>query len=651
MTKFLFGGAFLIGALAILWIGQIFLGADTLGLAVTVLIGAVYAIGTAELWLFRRASATLNRALNNLDGVVQDLPQWLQQLHPSLVNAVRCRIQGERVGLPAPVLTPYLVGLLVMLGLLGTFIGMVDTLKGAVVALEGNSELEAIRAGLAAPIEGLGLAFGTSVAGVAASAMLGLLSTLSRRERLQASHYLDTQLNESFSELSLAHQQKKAFEAIQDQAQALPAVAQQLSSLVSSLEAMGDQLGGRLLSNQQQFQEHLSGLYQELNTSVDQSLKTTLVESSELVAASIQPMADKTLKGVLNSVEKAQEQLLAVNDQHQTALNLAAEASRADIREVIKASSDKQTEITRELATEVSESMLAAGDGVRQSSQELVQCFDATTKSLVDNLNNTTKEWAAQQQLQSESFAATVNTQLSALKEAETQRGEAAISQIASLESVVGDHLTTLGQGLEAPMAKLIETASQAPQAAANVIEKLRGQMSENLERDNALLDERSRVMEQLEALFSSLESSSKDQQQAIETQRDAIETLVQRSADTLDRVGEKFSEQVAEESSKMVGVAERFASSSVEMASLSESFAVAVNLFSDSNTQLIENLTRIEAALEQSNSRSDEQLAYYVAQAREIIDHNLLSHQQIIAALNSGAKKPEQLAVQEVGS
>ena len=41
MTKFLFSGAFVLGALAILWIAKIFLGADTLGLAVTVLIGAV----------------------------------------------------------------------------------------------------------------------------------------------------------------------------------------------------------------------------------------------------------------------------------------------------------------------------------------------------------------------------------------------------------------------------------------------------------------------------------------------------------------------------------------------------------------------------------------------------------------------------------
>ena len=52
------------------------------------------------------------------------------QLHPSLRNAVRLRIEGERVGLPGPALTPYLAGLLVLLGMLGTFLGMVVTLNG-----------------------------------------------------------------------------------------------------------------------------------------------------------------------------------------------------------------------------------------------------------------------------------------------------------------------------------------------------------------------------------------------------------------------------------------------------------------------------------------------------------------------------------------
>ena len=48
----------------------------------------------------------------------------------------------------------------------------------------------------------------------------------------------------------------------------------------------------------------------------------------------------------------------------------------------------------------------------------------------------------------------------------------------------------------------------------------------------------------------------------------------------------------------------------------------------------LTEALGRIEAALAQSMSRSDEQLAYYVAQAREIIDLSIMSQRQVVEDL-----------------
>ena len=82
-----------------------------------------------------------------------------------LRNAVRLRVEGERTALPAPVLTPYLVGLLVLLGMLGTLLGMMDTLRGTGLALQSATDMAAIRGSLASPVQGLAVAFGTSIAG------------------------------------------------------------------------------------------------------------------------------------------------------------------------------------------------------------------------------------------------------------------------------------------------------------------------------------------------------------------------------------------------------------------------------------------------------------------------------------------------------
>jgi len=628
MTKILFSCALAIGAMAILWVAFIFFGEDKLGLGVTVLIGLVYAIGAWELVSFRRATRSLNQSLDGLVKPIDDFHQWLSSFDPSLQNSVRLRVGGERNGLPAPVVTPYLVGLLVMLGLLGTFVGMVDTLRGAVVALEGSSELEAIRAGLAAPIEGLGIAFGTSVAGVAASAMLGLLSTISRRERLLVSHLLDTKISDTLRNYSGQYQQRLAFKAMQDQAHVFPDVARQLGAVVEKIEKMGESMETRLLTSQEQFQNTITELYRELNDSVDQSLKTSLVESANLINSSVAPMAEKTLFQLNESTLETQQRLIALNEKQLSATDDAMHATNKFMREALDSSLAQQTSSTEALVDVINSATSRATEELQDSSKALLGGFTASTE-----------QWANLQREQALQFTTTIGDQLTRLREDEGRRGDIAVERLNQLESVATTHLQALGQSLEEPLMRLIETASETPKAAAEVIEKLRGEMTKNLERDNDFLDERARLMMQLDSLSTTLEASSTGQ-------RDAIDQLVERSAETLSKVGEQFGERLEGESSKLAGVVENFASSSVEIASLGDAFSAAVTLFSESNRQLVENLSRIETSLEQSSSRSDEQLAYYVAQAREIIDYNLLTHKEIVDALKVEQSHSAQMSV-----
>jgi hypothetical protein len=194
MSRYLNIVVFLVGLAAVCWIGAGYVGSNPLALAVTLLIGACYLAGALELQRYSQATSTLTRAVADLSGPPPELGVWLDRLHPGLRNAVRLRIEGERAALPGPALASYLVGLLVLLGMLGTLLGMVATLRGTGMALESATDLQAIRDSLAAPVRGLGFAFGTSIAGVATSAMLGLLSALCRRERIDAGQMLDVKI-------------------------------------------------------------------------------------------------------------------------------------------------------------------------------------------------------------------------------------------------------------------------------------------------------------------------------------------------------------------------------------------------------------------------------------------------------------------------
>ena len=154
-------------------------------------------------------------------------------MHPALRNTVRLRVEGERVALPGPSLTPYLVGLLVLLGMLGTLLGMVATLRGTGAALDSATDLHAIHASLAAPIKGLGFAFGTSIAGVATSAMLGLMSALCRSERLDAAQTLDDHIATTLRTYSQTWQREESFRLMQRQADAMPALIDRMQTMMS----------------------------------------------------------------------------------------------------------------------------------------------------------------------------------------------------------------------------------------------------------------------------------------------------------------------------------------------------------------------------------------------------------------------------------
>jgi hypothetical protein len=142
--------------------------------------------------------------------------------------------------------------------------------------------------------------------------------------------------------------------------------------------------------------------------------------------------------------------------------------------------------------------------------------------------------------------------------------------------------------------------------------------------RDTAMLEERSRLLATLETLLDAVNHASTEQ-------RVAVDALVTTSADLLERVSTRFTNHIQGETGKLTSVAAQVTGSAVEVASLGEAFGAAVASFGQSNDGLMERLDVIATALDKSLERSDEQLAYYVAQAREVVDLSVMSQKQIL--------------------
>jgi hypothetical protein len=109
----------------------------------------------------------------------------------SILDALRTRLEESRE------ISRYLIGLLVFLGLLGTFWGLLETVS-AVGQIIGNMQVdggdgaaifEALKQSLEQPLAGMGVAFSSSLFGLAGSLVLGFLD-------LQAGHAQNRFVNE-----------------------------------------------------------------------------------------------------------------------------------------------------------------------------------------------------------------------------------------------------------------------------------------------------------------------------------------------------------------------------------------------------------------------------------------------------------------------
>ncbi|MFM0271155.1 DUF802 domain-containing protein [Paraburkholderia aspalathi] len=862
MSRYLNLVVFLVGLAAVCWIGGGYVGSNVLALAVTLLIGVCYVAGALELRRYSQATSTLARAVADLSGPPASLGAWLEPLHPSLRNAVRLRVEGERVALPGPALTPYLVGLLVLLGMLGTLLGMVATLRGTGMALESATDLQAIRDSLGAPVKGLGFAFGTSIAGVATSAMLGLLSALCRRERIDAAQLLDVKIATTLRIYSQTHQREESFKLLQRQAEVMPTLVERLQAMMTAIEQQSLALNERQLASQDAFHGRAEATYTRLAASVEQSLKESVAESTRAASAALQPVMAATLAGLaretaamhdtvthavqqqldglstgfeastatvagiwnkalegqqrsnealtqqlgtsldrftetfeqrsagllegvsarleatagnvsaawneaLSRQEQVGEKLAGHNqqalaaaaatfEQHSASLLAAVGQSHTDMQTEL-ASRDQQrlavwTETLGSMAATLNKEWEQAGtlsasrqqeicDVLAQTARDVsaqTQAHASSTIAEIDRLvqvaadapkaaANLQAELAARDQQRLEAWTAALSSMAATLSKeweqagtlsasrqqeicdvlAQTARDISAQTQahasstIAEIDRLVqvaadapkaaanlqaelaardqqrlaawtetlGSMATTLSKEWEqvgtrsatrqqeicdtlaqtardisaqtqahasntiAEIGQLVQAASEAPKAAAEVVAELRQKLSDSMVRDTAMLDERSRLLATLETLLDAVNHASTEQ-------RTAVDALVATSADLLDRVSTRFTDKVELETGKLGAVAAQVTGSAVEVASLGEAFGAAVQVFGESNTTLVAHLQRIEAALDKSLARSDEQLAYYVAQAREVIDLSMMSQKQIVEDLQHLAGK-----------
>ena len=153
------------------------------------------------------------------------------QLMRGILDSIATRLDEARD------ISRYMTGLLVFLGLLGTFWGLIETVSSVGGVIQGlkasgdaGSMFDSLRDGLAAPLSGMGISFSSSLFGLAGSLVLGFLDLQSS----QAQNRFYTELEDWLSTTVYDHAAEPA---------AAAGVPGEMRSAIDRLREAVDQAG------------------------------------------------------------------------------------------------------------------------------------------------------------------------------------------------------------------------------------------------------------------------------------------------------------------------------------------------------------------------------------------------------------------------
>ena len=398
---------------------------------------------------------------------------------------------------------------------------------------------------------------------------------------------------------------------------------------MARIEDRSRALDDRLLASQDRFQQDATAGYTTLARDVGVALQSSLAAGARAAGDSIRPVMEAAMAQIAqDQTRRETERLQAWSTQlqamadgldtqwkqaasHMDALARDTTARVAAMAGQLATSVDALTQQTAASTERLTQQTAANADALAQrlaaNAQTLADQMDAGTLALAKHVTASAEtfthhmaEGAAaltrQLDASAQNVAQTWQTQMDALRAEEAARGDAAVARLGELQAAVAQHLATLGNALEAPLARLLQTASEVPQAASGVLVQLRQEMAHLSGQENAALAERTALVERLSALMQTVEDAARQStQMAVQAQAQAV-----------------------------------------ELSSWGEAFGQSVELFHTGNEKLAAALQQVESAISRSTARSDEQLAYYVAQAREVIDLSITAQHGVLDRLRT---------------
>jgi len=537
-----------VGAVVVAKTLSTYWGRDAQASLIVSAIGVALLVGLAELVQRQLRAARLETEVLALPAHPNE--STLDVIGAQLQSLLRARLENA----PAPSLgesiAPFFTGLLVMLGLLGTLLGLFQTVHGAGHALTSANDVDALRSNLAAPIAGLTRSFGCSAAGISASAMLGLSLALVRRRESRLLRAIN----------AYAAGPLRAHSPLRKQARALEQLATQ-GNAAGALEGIGQKLGelsGQVIELQTQALKSQQAAFSELLGSLREALTRAASDSGEQLVSKLGPLLSQVAERSAEALTTQADAFAGVARELRAELTQDATERRKETSEALQSLRAQLDDAERARAAAHSAELDKLASLASQSLSEAERREREAAERWQQQLSRLDAQLEAAQNAETERLRS-LDQQLLTLR----QRDEASRGDLDTLTTRVGSELTRLVAALDAQLAARASLerehadhtlrAAQQLTAAATTLESQAEKQQAALEQSAAEQKATfSRLVEQLPALFEEAAQSSQ------EAAQHALAQLTQLTEQRLTGVSQLLQTEIESRAQLEQGMAER---------------------------------------------------------------------------------------------
>ncbi|MAR78668.1 MAG: flagellar motor protein MotA [Rhodospirillaceae bacterium] len=234
----------------------------------------------------------------------------------TLLDGISSRLDESRE------ISRYVTGLLIFLGLLGTFLGLLETINSigntiSTLKIEGENftnQFNMLKSGLEAPLKGMGTAFSSSLFGLSGSLILGFLDLQAGQAQNRFYNELEEWLSKR-TQLTSSNTFNEAEQSVPVYVQAL--LEQTVENLDNLRRTVASAEGSRQNSDKVilKLQDSLATLTEQTKT--EQDLMVRLIESQidmkpilERISETENSITLKNLQSHLKNIEKFSSQLV-----------------------------------------------------------------------------------------------------------------------------------------------------------------------------------------------------------------------------------------------------------------------------------------------------------------------------------------------------